>query len=192
VLALEAVAIRPKVSWLRVIRSWLGACPGGHGLLLWLGVRCVEETMAQSSCDFKSFHGPPAQLVLLMGHQGPTGKVRPFRRFGQKTPCSSLDPIRKACWPTSVFASPSHTSVGPPGCGFAEIAGPHPPVFAGLRCPVRKPLHVPSCFSDKANRPVRQSVGRLYTWPGFIPRASVLRLELFPCVATSRNAMSSV
>jgi hypothetical protein len=35
--------------------------------------------MAQSSCDFKSFHGPPAQLVLLMGHQGPTGKVSFFR-----------------------------------------------------------------------------------------------------------------
>jgi hypothetical protein len=35
----------------------------------------VKETMAQSSYDFKSFHGPPAQLILLMGHRGPTGKV---------------------------------------------------------------------------------------------------------------------
>jgi len=48
-----------------------------------------------------------------------------------------------------LFASPSHTSVGlfalsvgPSSCGFAPIAGPHLPVFASPRCPVRKPLQV--------------------------------------------------
>jgi hypothetical protein len=33
-------------------------------------------------------------------------------------------------------------SIGPRGQGFAQIAGPHPPVFASPGCPVRKPLHL--------------------------------------------------
>jgi hypothetical protein len=36
----------------------------------------VKETMVQRSCDFKSFHGPPSHLALLMRPRGPTGKVR--------------------------------------------------------------------------------------------------------------------
>jgi DNA invertase Pin-like site-specific DNA recombinase len=46
-------------------------------------------------------------------------------------------------------ASPSHTSVGsfalsvgPRGRVFAPIAGPHTPLFASPRGPVRKPLHL--------------------------------------------------
>jgi hypothetical protein len=35
----------------------------------------VKETMAQSTCDFKSFHRPHSQLALLMGPRGSTGKV---------------------------------------------------------------------------------------------------------------------
>ena len=31
--------------------------------------------MAQSACDFKSFHRPHSQLALLMGPRGPTGKI---------------------------------------------------------------------------------------------------------------------
>src|SRR5215510_9759265 len=48
-----------------------------------------------------------------------------------------------------MFASPSHTSVGlfamsvgPWSHAFAQPSGPHPPVFASPRCPVRKPLHI--------------------------------------------------
>jgi hypothetical protein len=40
-----------------------------------LEVRGVAATMAQSSGHFKRVHGPPAQLLLVMGHRGPTGKV---------------------------------------------------------------------------------------------------------------------
>jgi hypothetical protein len=62
---------------------------------------------------------------------------------------SSLDPVRKACWPRGVCASPLQMSVGsfamsvgPRGRLFASIAGPHTPVFARLRRTVRKPLQV--------------------------------------------------
>jgi hypothetical protein len=37
---------------------------------------CVEETMAQSSCDFKSFHAAPRHFALWTGPHGQTGKVR--------------------------------------------------------------------------------------------------------------------
>jgi hypothetical protein len=36
--------------------------------------------MAQSTCDFKSFHRPHSQLALLMGPRGSTGKVRKIDR----------------------------------------------------------------------------------------------------------------
>jgi hypothetical protein len=70
-------------------------------------------------------------------------------------------PVRKACWPTGLFVSPSHTSVGsfamsvgPRRRVFAPSAGPHPPAFASPTGTVRKPLHlllrhlpeaIPSC-----------------------------------------------
>ena len=61
-------------------------------------------------------------------------------------PFSALSP-RNACWPTGVFASPAHKSVGsfamsvgPRGRLFAHITGPSTPLFTSPRVTVRKPL----------------------------------------------------
>jgi hypothetical protein len=75
-LALELLAVLLKAAVLRVELSSLGTCHGGHGLLRWFMVACMDETMARSSRHFKSFHVAPSRFALWTRPRGQTGIVR--------------------------------------------------------------------------------------------------------------------
>jgi hypothetical protein len=96
-----------------------------------------------------------AEPQASLGRDGQAAISSPratIRRWPSAVPPS--DPIRTASWPTGLFASRLHTSVGPfarragPPVGvFAQSAGRPRPLFASPRCTVRKPLQIPSLLT---------------------------------------------